>query len=66
MSGLTTQVRTLGRQWSEQELLDPPAAERTIERLNHELARTMPAILAVRAQQDRIAAELLGLVHRAR
>jgi hypothetical protein len=66
MPSLATQLRTLGRQWSEQELLDPPAAERTIERLNQELTSTMPAILAVRARQDRIAAELLGLVHQAR
>jgi hypothetical protein len=66
MSTLTLRLRALGREWSEQELLDPPTAERTLRRGERELASAMPAILAVRVRQDQIAAELLDLVRRAR
>lgn len=66
MPGLTSQLRGLERKWSEQELLDPPAAQRTIERLEVELTKLAPALTALRTRQNEIAAELLDLVGRAR
>jgi hypothetical protein len=58
-------LRPLEREWAEQELLDPPAAEHTIERLEADLTEIMPTITGLRARQDEIAAELLDLVGRA-
>lgn len=66
MPALTSRLRDLGRKWAEQELLDPPAAERTIERLEVELAKLAPALTALRTRQNEIAAELLDIVGRAR
>jgi hypothetical protein len=66
MPGLTGLLRGLEREWAEQELLDPPAAEQTIERLEVELAMLVPALTALRARQNEIAGELLDLVGRAR
>ncbi len=66
MPGLTSRLRGLEREWAEQESLDPPAAERTIEHLEVELAKLVPALAALRARQNQIAAELLDLVNRAR
>ncbi|HXB63800.1 MAG TPA: hypothetical protein VNV42_02880 [Solirubrobacteraceae bacterium] len=47
-------------------MLDPLAAQRTIERLEVELAKLVPVLTTLRARQNRIAAELLDLVSRAR
>jgi hypothetical protein len=66
MPGLTSRLRGLEREWAEQELLDPPAAERTIERLAVELAKFVPALAALRTRQNEIATELLDLAGRAR
>jgi hypothetical protein len=66
MPELIRRLRPLERQWAEQELLDPPAAEHTIERLETDLTEIMPTITGLRARQDEIAAELLDLVGRAR
>jgi hypothetical protein len=66
MPTLTSRLQGLEREWAEQELLDPPAAERTIERLAVELAQLVPALTALRARQNQIAAALLDLINRAR
>jgi hypothetical protein len=66
MPALTRRLRGLEREWSEQELLDPPAAERTIKRLESELAQLVPSLRALRDLQNQIAAELLDLISRAR
>ncbi len=66
MPALTRRLRGLEREWAEQELLDAPAAESTIERLEAGLAELVPALTALRARQNQIAAELLDLVSRAR
>jgi len=66
MPALASRLRGLEREWAEQELLDPPAAERTVERLEVELGELAPALVARRARQNQIAAELLDLVSRAR
>jgi len=59
-------LRGLEHEWAEQELLDPPADERTIERLEVELATLVPALTALRARQNQIAAGMLDLISRAR
>ncbi len=66
MPGLTSRLRGLEREWAEQELLDPPAAERTIEHLEVEFAKLIPVPTALRARQNQIVAELLDLLSRAR
>lgn len=66
MPALTRQLRGLEREWAEQELLDPPAAERTLERLEGDLAELTPALAALRARQNQIVADLLNLLSRAR
>lgn len=66
MPELTRRLHGPEREWSEQELLDPAAAERTIERLNSDIAALLPALAALRARQNQIAAELLARISRAR
>ncbi len=66
MPKLTRRLRGTEREWAEQELLDPPMAESTIERLEGEVADLGPALTALRARQDQIVAELLDRVSRAR
>lgn len=66
MPALTRRLLGLEREWAEQELLDPPAAERTIERLDGEVAELVPALAALRARQNRIVGELLDRLSRAR
>jgi hypothetical protein len=66
MPGLTSELHEMEREWAEQELMDPPAAERTVERLEGALAELVPALRTLRARQDQIIAELLDLVSRAR
>jgi predicted metal-dependent hydrolase len=66
MPTLTRRLRALEREWAEQELLDPPAAERTIMRMDGDLAELMPAIAELRARQDQIAVQLLDRVSQAR
>jgi hypothetical protein len=48
--GHTMSTKAGALQWAEQELLDPPAAKRTVERLEVELAELVPAIMALRAR----------------
>jgi hypothetical protein len=66
MPALTGRLRGLEGEWAGQELLDPLAAERTIECLAVELAKQVPALTALRARQNQIAAELLDLASQAR
>jgi hypothetical protein len=66
MPALTRPLQCLEHQWAEQDLLDPPAAEHTIERLDGELAKLTPGLAALRTRQDQIVAELLELISRAR
>jgi hypothetical protein len=66
MPALTRGWRGLERRWAEQELLDPPAAERTVAVLEEKMAELTPALAALRDRQNEIAAELLEGVRRAR
>lgn len=66
MPELIRPLRPLEREWAEQDLLDPLAAEDTIKRLEAGLAEIMPTIAGLRARQDQVAAELVDLVDRAR
>ncbi|HEV3322235.1 MAG TPA: hypothetical protein VG147_08620 [Solirubrobacteraceae bacterium] len=66
MPELTRRLRGTEYEWAEQELLDPPAAKRSIERLDGEVAELVPALAALRARQNQIVAELLDRVSRAR
>ncbi|MBA3807077.1 MAG: hypothetical protein H0X28_01585 [Solirubrobacterales bacterium] len=66
MPQMTRRLRGLERQWAEQELLDPLAAERTIELLNSHVATLVPALAALRARQDQIVAELLDRIRSTR
>jgi hypothetical protein len=63
---LAQRLRGLEGEWSEQELLDPPAAERTAERLENHVAELAPDFAVLRARHAEIVAELLDLVSRAR
>jgi hypothetical protein len=62
---LASRVRMREREWEEQDLLDPPAAERTVERLEGEVAELAPELAALRARQRQILAELSELLTRA-
>lgn len=66
MPALTHRLRGLERDWAEQDLLDPPAAARTIELMNGQVAALVPALAALRARQNQIVAELLDRVRSAR
>jgi hypothetical protein len=66
MPGVASGLGGREREWSEQELLDPPAAERTAGRLNSDVEALLPALLALRARQNQIVAELLDRISRAR
>lgn len=66
MPALTRRLRRLESEWAERELLDPPAAERIIDRLEGDLAELAPTLAALRARQNQIVAELLDLISRAR
>jgi len=54
-----TQVRRLDALWSEQELLDPPAAADTLRALTTEVVRVEPTLARLRARHREVAAELL-------
>lgn len=66
MPALTGRLRCLEREWAEQELLDPPAAERTVERLEDDVAELAPVLATLRARQNQIIAELRDRISRAR
>jgi hypothetical protein len=66
MPELTRELRDLERELREQELLSPRRAVRTVEVLAARFADLDPALAALRARQDEIAAELVNLIDRAR
>jgi hypothetical protein len=66
MPELTTELRNLELVWGEQQLLDPPQAEQTLEAIKTQLAELEPGLSAMRQRQDEIAQELHELVERAR
>jgi hypothetical protein len=55
---VTRQLREEGRDWDEQQLLEPEAAERTLASLTARLAELEPALRALRARQDEIAVSI--------
>jgi len=65
MPALARRVRLRERAWEEQDLLDPPAAASTIDRLREEVDELLPQLAALHARQRRIVAELHELVTRA-
>ena len=65
MPSLARELRGLGREWAEQELLDPAQAERTAQSLGARWTEVAPELAALRARQDEIVAELAELVGRA-
>jgi hypothetical protein len=66
MPALVRDWRTLEREWSEQELLDPSKLDRTTRTLTARFAELRPALLALRARQDEIVAEPVDLLNDAR
>jgi hypothetical protein len=66
MPQLTREWRTLEHEWSEQELLDPPQAESTMQVLIARFGELGPALRMLRARQDEVVAELVDLLGRAR
>jgi len=66
MPGLTRDWRVLEREWFEQELLDPSKLDRTTHALTTRFAELAPALNELRARQDKIVAELVDLLNRAR
>jgi len=66
MPRLARDWRTLEHEWSEQQLLDPPKAERTAHTLAVRFTKLGPALKALRVRQDEIVAELDELLNRAR
>ena|ERR1035438_6127141 len=66
LPALVRDLRTLGTQWSEQELLDPPKAEWTARQIQLRFAELSPAPEALLGRQDEIVAELVALAGDAR
>lgn len=66
MPELAQRLRRLEREWNEQALLDPPAADRTAKRLESNVAKIAPELAALSNRQKQIVAELLEIVARAR
>lgn len=66
MSELTGELRRLERDWTEQRLLDPSGAERTLRAIEHALVELEPQLDALRVRQDEIAGELRERIKRAR
>jgi len=55
----------LEREWSEQEPLDPPAARRTLKRLENAVADLTTELVALSDRHKQVVADLLALVRRA-
>lgn len=60
------EVRRLERIWTEQELLDPSAAQRTVEAMEIALAQIRPQLAALLARQRDLVSEMRMLVEQAR
>lgn len=63
MPALARPLRASEREWEEQELLDPVAAEVTAMCLEMEIEELLPAFRALRARQNEIVAQLRALVN---
>jgi len=63
---LTRDWFTLAREWSEQELLDPPQAELTVRALELRFTQLGPQLEALLVRQDELIAELVRLLKAAR
>jgi hypothetical protein len=66
MPALTGELRRLEREWSEQRLVDPSRAERTLGAIEAALPEVEAELDALRTRQDDIAIELRERVKRAR
>lgn len=55
-------ARRLATRWSEEDVLDPRAASRTLHALTEELDRVAPQLRQLRRRQNEIAAELRRLL----
>lgn len=63
---LARQLRGLEHEWSEQELLDPPAAKHTAQLLEERVAELTPELAALSRRHRQIVAELVDLVSHSR
>lgn len=66
MRELTSDLRGLGLDWAEQNLLNPLQAERTRHLIEARFAEIEPELSALRARQNAIVHELRELIDRAR
>jgi len=66
MPTLARRLAGLEDEWSEQELLDPMAAERTAQLLEERVAELVPDFATLSDRQRQIIAELVDLVTHAR
>jgi hypothetical protein len=66
MPALTRDLRTLGSEWSEQNLLDPPKADWTARQVQLRFTELGPALQALLVRQDEIVTELVSLLGDAR
>jgi hypothetical protein len=62
MPELTRDFRRLEHLWDEQQLLDPPLAQKTLETIETGLSAVEPELSALRQRQDAISRELQELV----
>jgi hypothetical protein len=62
LSGLSANARQLSTQWSEQSLLDPEGAARTLAELEPELGRIKLPFLALHERQREIATQLRSML----
>jgi len=62
---LVRQLRTLERQWQEQELLDPPRADRTVHSLQACWKDLAPELATLRTHQRQVVGKLAALVDQA-
>jgi hypothetical protein len=58
LSGLSANARQLSTQWSEQSVLDPEGATKTIAELEAELTRVEPRLLSLHKRQQEIASQM--------
>jgi hypothetical protein len=66
MPALARRLAGLEDEWSEQELLDPPAAEGTLHLLEERVVELAPDFATLSDRQRQIIAELVDLVSHAR
>jgi len=62
LSGLSANARQLSTQWSEQSVLDPEGAARTLAELEAELNRVKPRLLSLHKRQQEIASQMRAML----